>query len=249
MTGDLHLDALLTGVNVLVAVMMGSTGIGGLLLAPAINVVAGTPIHHAIPACMAAYVFSGLVGTAVFARSGSIRWRDLVPLAVGAGPAAFLGAVVLTRIPSAAIQVLIAALAVVSGLHAVRGGHGPMRPERTLSAGGLLLVGAVTGFGSAITGTGGPLILLPILLLSGVRVLAAIGLVQAIQIPISLLATAGNLLYGHVDLALAVPLALTIVVGVAIGAAIAHRVPTRGLRTGVGVILVAAGAIYGIRAL
>ena len=58
-----------------------------------------------------------------------------------------------------------------------------------LSRNQLLVIGAITGFGSALTGTGGPVVLVPILVWCEMPILAAVGLSQAIQMPIALLAT------------------------------------------------------------
>ena len=64
-----------------------------------------------------------------------------------------------------------------------------------------------------MSGTGGPLVLLPILLWLHVPVLAAVGLSQVIQLPISAFATAGNILYGAIDATVAAALSVLLMVG------------------------------------
>jgi uncharacterized membrane protein YfcA len=54
----------------------------------------------------------------------------------------------------------------------------------------LAAIGAGVGYVSALTGTGGPVSLMPVLLALKVDVLSAVGLGQAIQVPIGALATA-----------------------------------------------------------
>ena len=69
--------------------MIGCIGIGGVILVPALVFLAGIPIQIAIPAAMFAYILSGLVATAVFARNKSIDWRMASSLCIGGTPSAF----------------------------------------------------------------------------------------------------------------------------------------------------------------
>jgi uncharacterized membrane protein YfcA len=105
----------------------------------------------------------------------------------------------------------------------------------------LLIVGAMTGFLSSISGTGGPLVLVPILISMSLPVLASVGLSQAIQLPVAIAATVGNVLYGELDLALGGVLAASLTVGSWYGAKLAHVVPRATLRRIVSVVLVMVG--------
>ena len=72
--------------------------------------------------------------------------------------------------------------------------------------------------------------------------LTAVGLSQVIQVPIALAATVGNLIYGTLDLTLAVILAVSLTIGSWYGAKLAHSVPREILRRVVSVVLVVVGA-------
>ena len=64
-----------------------------------------------------------------------------------------------------------------------------------------------------LSGTGGPLVLVPILIAIKLPVLTAVGLSQVIQIPVAVASTFGNILYGELDFVLAVeysPASLTV---------------------------------------
>ncbi len=113
----------------------------------------------------------------------------------------------------------------------------------------LVAIGAAVGFGSALTGTGGPVLLLPILMFANVPALAAIGVGQAIQIPVSVFATAGFLLFGRIDIGLGVQLGLIMAVGVIFGAQIAHKVSASRLRLLVAIALVTVGFLMIVRTL
>jgi uncharacterized membrane protein YfcA len=92
-----------------------------------------------------------------------------------------------------------------------------------------------------LTGAGGAFVLLPILLLLDVPVLSAIGLGQAIAIPIAGLASLANVASGLVDPILAGVLAAALMTGIAIGTPIAHALPQPRLRRLLGGIVIATG--------
>ena len=237
----------LLGIGLLVGVLIGAIGVGGVLLVPALTYVGGIGIHTAIASAMAAYFFAGGVGVIQFSRYGSIRWNDAVWLAVGAMPGAFIGAAATAAVPGFALELLIASLIIASALNSLRG-KGPLGyAPRTLAPSALIAIGIVTGIGSSMSGTGGPLVLIPILLWQRVPVLAAVGLSQVIQLPISAFATAGNILYGAIDLPVAAALSVLLMVGVWFGARIAHHVSSLALKRFVSLALLGVGVMMLVR--
>lgn len=237
----------LLGIGLLVGVLIGAIGVGGVLLVPALTYIAGIGIHVAIASTMAAYFFAGGVGAIQFSRYGSIRWNDAAWLAAGAMPGAFIGAAATTAVPAFALELLIAFLIIVSALNSLRGksplGHEP----HTLARRALITIGVVTGIGSSMSGTGGPLVLIPILLWLHVPVLAAVGLSQVVQLPISAFATAGNILYGAIDIPVAAALSVLLMIGVWFGARVAHRVSSVALKRFVSLALLGVGVMMFLR--
>jgi uncharacterized membrane protein YfcA len=223
--------------------MIGCIGIGGVILVPALVFVADIPIQISIPAAMMAYVLSGLVATAVFAHNGSIRWGMAAWLCAGATPTSFVGAWAVSIVNPRLLETWLGLLTLLSGLNSLKGQTAADRPERALSSSQLLIVGAVTGFLSSISGTGGPLVLVPIIISMTVPVLVAVGLSQVIQLPVAIVATFGNLLYGQFNLELGAVLAVSLTVGSWYGARLAHVVPRTTLRWIVSVVLVTVGAL------
>lgn len=249
MTGPMAVALLAIGL--LVGVLIGAIGVGGVLLVPALTYVGGMAIHVAIASAMVAYFFAGGVGSIEFARRGSLRWSDAAWLTVGAMPGAFAGAAATSAVPGYVLELLIATLIIGSALNSLRR-HAPLsRGADTLTKGALVLIGVVTGVASSMSGTGGPLVLMPILLWLHVPVLAAVGLSQVIQLPISVFATAGNVVYGAIDVAVAAALSVLLMIGVWFGARIAHRVSSITLKRfvsqmllGVGVMMLARLALH-----
>jgi uncharacterized membrane protein YfcA len=221
--------------------MIGCIGIGGVILVPALVFLAGIPIQISIPAAMAAFILSGLVATTVFAHNKSIRWGMAGWLCLGATPTAFAGAWAVSVVNPRLLEACLGLLTFLSGFNAMRSQNAAEAPEHTVPNTSLLVVGAVTGFLSSISGTGGPLVLVPIVISMSVPVLVAVGLSQVIQLPVAIAATFGNALYGQIDLELGGVLAASLTVGSWYGAKLAHVVPRATLRRVVSVVLVVVG--------
>jgi uncharacterized protein len=222
--------------------MIGCIGIGGVILVPALVWLGDIPIQSSIPAAMLAYIMAGLVATAVFARNKSIDWGMAAWLCAGAAPTAFVGAWAVSIANAQLLEAGLGLLTFASGLNALRGERTDVASAQILSSGLLLIIGATTGFLSSISGTGGPLVLVPVLISMSVPVLTSVGLSQAIQLPIAITATAGNALYGQLDLVLGGTLAAALTAGSWYGARLAHSVPRATLRRIVSIVLVVLGA-------
>lgn len=222
--------------------MIGCIGIGGVILVPVLVFLADVPIQISIPAAMLAYILAGLVATAVFAHNKSIRWTMAGWLCLGATPTAFAGAWAVSVINPRFLEASLGLLTFLSGLNALRSQNADETREHATSNKALLVVGAVTGFLSSISGTGGPLVLVPLAISTSVPVLVAVGLSQVIQLPVAIAATVGNALYGQIDLVLGGILAASLTIGSWYGAKLAHVVPRTTLRRVVAVVLAVVGA-------
>ncbi len=238
---------IIAGFAVFVGALIGSVGIGGVLLVPFMTYISGLGVHTSITVAMLGYVFAGAVGATLYARAGSIRWAMAGWLVLGAMPAAFLGAAMVSAASTRALELAITGLLLFAGVNALRAAQdGEDRPS-ALAPAALVLVGAVTGFGSAMTGTGGPLILVPVLVWLRSPVLMAVGLSQATQFPIASMATAGNFLYGEIDFAIGGIVAAALMAGVVIGAKLAHTVRPKTLARVVASVILAVGLFMSVR--
>lgn len=239
--------ALIGLLSVFVGVLIGGIGIGGVLLVPMLAFVFGMEVHDAIAVAMFSYMFSGIVGASIYARRRSINWSMALWLCAGATPAAFAGAMAATAISPRGLEFVVALFIVTAGINVLvtRGEHGDR--ETALSPLSLIVIGTVIGFGSALTGTGGPLILVPVLVWLKVPVLTAVGLSQVVQLPIAALATTGNFISGSVDMMVGGILAAALMVGAAFGARVAHAVSRATMRIVVAWVLVAVGLFLIVR--
>jgi uncharacterized protein len=239
MTGALVAGIAATGIALGIAI--GAVGIGGVLLVPFLTLTLGIDVKHAIAAALLSYLPSCAVAVTLYGRRGSIPWREAGLLCLAALPTAYLGARAALRAPTLLLEASIGVLLLAGGLYALLPPRTAAAPRRRLSSATLLAIGGGTGFVSALTGAGGAFVMLPILLLLDVPVLPAIGLGQAIALPIAGLASLANIVAGIMDIGLAAGLAATLSLGIAIGTPIAHALPQRLLRRLLGSAVLLAG--------
>jgi uncharacterized protein len=240
---------LIVGLGLFAGILIGAAGIGGVILVPALVHLAGIPVRTAIAAATMSYIATGVAGTFLYAKAKSIKWQMSVWLSVGAIPAALAGALTANFISGTLLEIAIGLLAASSGLHTLFFSRDPTGPDAwSISNSALGSLGAITGFASALTGTGGPLVLVPLLMALDCTVLTAVGLSQFIQLPVSIVATAGNLFGGSLDLALGGLLTLGLPFGVWAGSRIALTMPRQRLRLMVSLLLISVGVLIFARA-
>ncbi len=228
-------------------VAIGCTGVGGVLLVPFLLYGLHLPVQEAIALALYSYLLSGVLAVVLYARRGSVPWRPAGWLSLGALPGAYLGARAVSHVPGGWLQALIALALVAAGLHAASGRRPEEGQTRVLGGTVLFFLGAATGFLSALLGGGGAFILVPLLLALGQPLLLSVGLGQAIQLPISAVASYANVRAGLVDVPEGTLLAVALCLGIALGTPLAHALPQKSLRRVVAVTLVLAGVAMGVR--
>lgn len=236
-----------------VGLLIGAVGIGGILLIPALNFFAGLVIHEAMATALFTFIFTGIAGTFLFQRRGSIEWGITVPVCAGAVFSGFAGAWANSRTNASALSLILAALIIFAGVYTLiswsgvrpAAFHGRPRSRQALLVG----IGAIVGFGSGLTGVGGPALSVPIMVLFGFPPLATIGTSQVIQILAAISGTLGNLQYGSIDFGVAGAVTVFEIVGVLLGVRIVHAVDARSLRKVVASLCILVGILLVSRAL
>jgi len=146
-------------------------------------------------------------------------------------PAALVGVLLAPAIPKASLSLIVSACVAFAGFSSLRKPSG--KGDSTSAPGTLGGLGAVTGFLSVISGTGGPLIRLPLLLWKGMDVRRALLLAQAAQLPAAGTATLVNGYSGAFDLTAAGILSASIVAGMLAGFVISRKIDASVLRTSI----------------
>ena len=238
--------AMTLAATVVIGGLIGSVGIGGVLLVPWLTGVIGLGVRESVAIAMASYLATGIVAIvqARFTNDWN-RLRSFWPLVIAALPGAFLGGLTIAAIPERIALLILAISLVLTGAWALV--RERPRPPSGIEGQPGWPTGIAAGFASALTGTGGPAVLMPILLWRGVPLLAAIALGQIVQLPIALAATLGNLLSGPFSLWTALLVAAGLTPGVVFGRWTAKRLPADILARVVAVLLVATGLWLAVR--
>lgn len=223
-----------------VGIFIGAVGVGGVLLVPALMMFARLSVHQAAATALFSFLFTGILGGGLFSRRGTIDWKVAGPVCAGAFALSFAGAAVGSRIPAPVLMWVIAAILLAAGLYIVlphrrRITEVRVHGERRGMA-GLLGIGAVSGFGAGISGAGGPLFSVPIMLALQFDPLVAVGAGQVVQIASSFSGSLGNMAHGSIQYGLALPVTLVELIGVLLGVRIAHAARGSHLRLGAAVL-------------
>ncbi|MEU5993717.1 sulfite exporter TauE/SafE family protein [Spirillospora sp. NPDC047418] len=183
-------------------------------------------------------VATGLLGTAVYTRSGQLREpetrRTAALLAAGAVAGTPLGVLANGLVTGRVFGMLLGAfLALVAVLvlwrrpgdtPADRAGGGIGWPVAVAVGAGVAVVGAMFG-------VGGPLLSVPLLIALGMPVLPALAAAQAQSVVIAAAGTAGYVAAGAVDWPLAALVGVPELAGVLAGWVIARAVPAAALKS------------------
>ena len=154
--------------TLLAGVLIGATGIGGVLLVPILNGVEGLSLSDAIAASALAFAFPGALAIWRLRRSSAPAHAQGDALALwlmlGALPGAMLGAAWVHHADTKVLLGLLALVALFSGGRGLMKRPVASQASWTISRRLAIFLGAVVGLGSGLTGTGGPVLLMPLLM-------------------------------------------------------------------------------------
>ena len=232
--------------------MIGTVGVGGVLLVSYLALYGGLTIHQAAATSLFTFLFTGILGTWLYQRRGSIDWRISTPVCAAALVCGFLGAALAALIDARPLAIIIALIIIAAGLYILapqppfgppRDGRGPGEKWR------LVVVGAASGFGSGLSGAGGPLFSVPLMVIVGYAPLTAVATSQVLQIVAATSGSISNMANDFVDLRVAAIVTVFELLGVIAGVRLAHVASALVLRRLAGVLCVATGGLLLLRTL
>ena len=237
---------------VIVGGLIGTVGVGGILLIPALSGLGGLTTHAAMATSLFSFIFTGLLGTWLYCKHGSIHWGITIPVCIGGLVGGYPGALANAIAPAWILNLILGCIIIFAGIYALfpaKGGTITYRPGDGRQRLQLLLIGATVGFGSGLTGVGGPVLSVPLMVILGFTPLTSIATSQVIQITAATSGSISNFANGFVDLHMALLVTVAELAGVVAGAKLAHSVSSGVLKKMVSVVCIVVGAFIFVRAL
>jgi uncharacterized membrane protein YfcA len=213
---------------------------------------AGLTIHQAAATSLFSFLFTGILGTWLYQRRGSIDWRISVPVCAAALAFGLIGAAVAAIIGPRPLAIMIALVIILAGVYVFipqpstskpRDGRGRREPVL------LATVGGVSGFGSGFSGAGGPLFSVPLMVILGYAPLTAVATSQVLQIVAATSGSIENMRHGFIDFQIAFLVIIFELAGVIAGVRLAHVASALALRRLAGALCVVTGGLLLVRTL
>jgi uncharacterized protein len=250
-TRQLSSAVLLSAVAAFVGLLIGTVGVGGVLMVSFLALFGRLTIHEAAATSLFSFLFTGIVGTWLYQRRGSIDWGITLPVCAAALFFGFCGAAGAALVDPRPLAIVIALVIVAAGLYVLfpvkpgsqsRDGRG--RHEKWL----LASVGAAAGFGSGFSG-GGPLFSVPLMVILRYVPLTAVATSQVLQIVAATSGSVSNLRHGFIDWNTATVITVFELLGLVVGVRLAHVASPLVLRRLAGILCILTGGLLLLRTL
>lgn len=225
----------------LVALLYASVGHGGASGYIAVMALASIPTTAIKPTALALNILVSAIAMFQFSRAGHFNWRIFWPFALASIPCSFIGGTI--QLPPHLLKPLLGAVLLFSAWRLLlrKGKHASATapPQIWLA----MIIGALLGFLSGLTGVGGGIFLSPLLLLLGWAGMRETAGISALFILLN--STAG--LLGHLSSLGNIPpvapwLAVCAVIGGGFGAHLGSRhLPLTAIRYTLALVLLIAG--------
>lgn len=179
--------------NLLVGGMIGLTGVAGFLLPILYSGFMGMPAVQALALSFFAFLISGILGSWNYYRAKNLDLKLAMLISIGSLIGAVIGVRLNLLIDEAVVKRILYTVVLLSGISILlrkeakaapepaSSGDGTQRPgtspggKKSVPSAIYVLFGLVTGAVCALSGAGGPVLVMPLLVLMGVPVKTAVG--------------------------------------------------------------------------
>ncbi|WP_253907876.1 sulfite exporter TauE/SafE family protein [Arthrobacter sp. H20] len=264
MTESFSMDQTMVVAAFGVGIVVGLTGMGGgALMTPILVLFFNVPPLTAVSSDLMASAVMKPVGSAVHLRRGTVNLQLVKWLAIGSIPSAFCGVLILKALGDeqsvqAGIKLALGIALMVTAILLVvraymrlverartRSGIGPKlpqgRPEVTPRVMPTLLLGAAGGLIVGLTSVGsGSIVIIGLMMIyPGLKASQLVGTDLLQAVPMVAAAAVGHMLFGSLDLGIALPLIVGSIPGVYIGAQMSSRLSGGFVRRALAFVLLA----------
>lgn len=182
-------------INAVIGALVGVSGIAGFLLPVFYTSVMKMGAIESLALSFAAFVVSGTIGSLNYYRNKALNIKFASILSIGSFVAGFLGVRANILIPDDIMKTILYMVVLLSGISILF--RKDVDKDRELKYNNFILIGIgfATGFICSISGAGGPILVLPILIMMGIKVREAVGIALFNSIFIGIPAATGYMIY------------------------------------------------------
>jgi hypothetical protein len=226
-----------------IGIVLGMLGGGGaILMLPMLVFAIGVEAKTAIAMSLFVVGATSVVGAAMHARAGTVRWTTGGIFGITAMAGAFAGGRLAHFVPAAALLILFGVVMVVTGIAMSRDEKVAARDGHRLQVGRILGLGAAVGVLSGLVGAGGGFLIVPSLVLfGGLSMRESIGTSLFVITLQSFAGFAGHVTHVSIDWTLMLGIAGAAAAGSIIGASASKRIVPKRLRHAFAWLVVAMG--------
>lgn len=161
--------------NIIVGGLVGLTGIAGFLL-PMLYVSMGYNVYEALALSFSAFLISGLIGSINYYRHKQLNIFFGLKLGIGSFLGACLGVYLNSMIDESIIKICLYLVVLFSGISILLRKDKEKKKDKEPNLFTVLLIGFTTAVVCALSGAGGPILVMPLLVVLGVNIKEAIAL-------------------------------------------------------------------------
>ena len=230
--------------NLIIGVLLGMSGISGFLL-PLIYVgFLALPVHDSLALSFLSFAVSGLIGAYSYWKSKNMDLKLALFLSIGSLPGAFLGVQINVLISDFLARLLLYIFVLLAGLSILLRKNNentnitrsPLLNHSVI----VMLLGFITAVICALTGAGGPILLVPLLASLGINIRMAVGVSLLNSVVIAIPSIFGY--FAHADMSTTSTLItaslLGTIIGIITGARLANKVPIHRLKIMIALITI-----------
>ena len=248
--------ALISCLTLVIGVSLGLSGYGGFLIPAMLIGIMGMGVRDAVANALWSFVIPGIVGSLLYRRKDSHPgWSLAILLSIGTVPGTLVGQVLSVSLPERELQLVLGCVVLAAGLSLIR----PKRPHGTVHVDAdrilqwqslvVLGAGALGGLAAVMTGAGGPLITVPILLIMGYKISKVVGAALLNSVVGAILGAVTLNDVADVDFFVIAAITVPQLIGVPVGVWLQHRMTSSRTVPVIAAIATVTGAILIWRAL
>lgn len=191
--------------NLIIGILVGMSGVSGFLLPIMYVGLLGLPVYDSLALSFLAFLVAGVIGAYSYWKLKLMDFKLALYLSIGSLPGAFLGVQINVLIPEDLAKLFLYLFVLFAGLSIIMKKNKSQDDSESTtsfilnSPVWLIIIGILTAAVCALTGAGGPILIVPLLASLGVNIRTAVGVGLLNSVIIALPSIFGYFAYASID--------------------------------------------------